>query len=137
VATAGHAGGCAAIFLETDTDAAAVPGADPMLPAVRRAVLGRLGFCALALPYVQPAVGGPGQGKCRDLLLAVHARHVDAATQDTPAGPVRAFLHEFYTVLMGGDDAAAAADPDARAMAAVLDACPTVPTVPALMAPVV
>lgn len=86
-----------------------------MDPAVRHVVLQNLGFRILEFQYVQPALS-PEQGKCSDLLFAVHSSFLKP-TEDGRMGlrseVVQAFIKEFFIVLMGQKSVdGATADPD-------------------------
>ncbi|KJE97515.1 hypothetical protein CAOG_07359 [Capsaspora owczarzaki ATCC 30864] len=122
--------GCAAVFLETNSDAVDAEK-DVMVPAERRKVLHRLGFRILDCTYVQPALSAE-QEKCTDLLLAVHnsflgdtpvaelpaatasaaaATAAGALTRKTLSSPlILAFMEEFFSVLMGAESLKTDAD---------------------------
>lgn len=103
-----------AFFLETNSDAVDAER-DVLRPAIRRMILGKLGFYCLDFAYVQPPLS-PALGKCRDLLLAVHERYL-SSEKLMDARVLLEWVEEFFHVLMGSD---AETDVDLEAIRAVL-----------------
>jgi len=107
----GHPEGCAAIFLETNTDTVN-PAHDVMVPRTRRLILHRLGFRVLKFTYVQPRLSDE-QEKCHDLYLSVHEsylRDMDSDKKGLASEVLLGFLHEFYIIYQS--ETAVRDDPD-------------------------
>jgi len=70
---------------------------DAVDPWQRLAIMQRLGGRIVDVPYVQPELG-PGQGRCRDLLLLAFPLP-DAEQDSLSSAALRDFLREFYAEL--------------------------------------